>query len=329
MKREQVARLVEHWRRPIPANELFRFSHILLNSKTDFTATALYSNSLGPHTVGEMGQPIVELGGSTEARPMDAEGTTLGWGEEYEAEKLSGFPSGRDEEYVAENPLGFPSSRQDINMHADEPEPDFRPEQVIDPDLIGLTHQIPPTVQMKKQPTKAKGQAGKKKSKQSAMRPPENDPIIQVEPPERTANANPRPKPRPLNPHLIVESVPAEQLSETGEPQPDVLAATHPDQPHPTAELEFQPPPQPMSTLVPVPVQAQLTPDIGTSRGSNPTVADESGRPRRQAPKRKLDPYLTWEIKEAEQKAEQERAKLLRVQNQKGVRGARKRQRTT
>lgn len=232
-------------------------------------------------------------------------------------------------------------------MHGDEPEPDLGPEQVIDPDLIGLTHtgqRIPPTVQMKKPPTKVKRRAGKKKSKPSATRALEKDPIIEVEPPEKTANVNRRPKPRPLNPHLInnlVQSSPEDQLSETGEPQPDVPAATHPDKAHPTADHdqlghagEFLPaPPQPMSPLIPVQVPDQFTPDIATSTNPNPTVVqpepDESGRPRRQAPKRKLDPYLTWEMKEASQKAEQDRAKLLRAQKEKGVQGPQKRQRTT
>ena len=39
MKKEQITWLLEHWRRTVPASDLFRFSHVLVNSN---------SNSLGP-----------------------------------------------------------------------------------------------------------------------------------------------------------------------------------------------------------------------------------------------------------------------------------------
>jgi hypothetical protein len=44
MKKEQIARLLEHWRRPVPGSDLFRFSHVLLNIKTDETTPALYKS---------------------------------------------------------------------------------------------------------------------------------------------------------------------------------------------------------------------------------------------------------------------------------------------
>ena len=45
MKKEQITRLLDHWRRPVHATELFRFSHVLVNSKTEETTKALYADS--------------------------------------------------------------------------------------------------------------------------------------------------------------------------------------------------------------------------------------------------------------------------------------------
>jgi len=45
MKKEQITRLLEYWRRPVHASELFRFSSVLVNNKTEETKTALYADS--------------------------------------------------------------------------------------------------------------------------------------------------------------------------------------------------------------------------------------------------------------------------------------------
>lgn len=106
--------------------------------------------------------------------PIESGATTLGW----------------DEEYRAANPLQLSPGPDNINMHGkDEFGEELQLEQVIDPDLIGLTHtgqKISPTVQIKKkQPTKAKGQSGKKKSNKSVMQPCAKNPSVipdEVEP---------------------------------------------------------------------------------------------------------------------------------------------------
>jgi hypothetical protein len=200
MKKEQITQLVEHWRRPIPACDLFRFSHVLVNSKTDATTSALYEDSLGPHTVARTSQGVganIESGPSTQARPV---ADVLGW----------------DKEYEAANPVPFPSGPDDINMHSDDqPGPDLRLEQVIDPNLINLTHTgqrisgepIIPTVPMtKKKPAKGRGRPKQTKSKKAAMQPTGKKPsaMPEVECPEPTTTVQkPRPRPRPLNPHLM------------------------------------------------------------------------------------------------------------------------------
>ena len=44
MKKEQIARLLDHWRCPVSGSDLFKFSHVLKNSKTNETMHALYKD---------------------------------------------------------------------------------------------------------------------------------------------------------------------------------------------------------------------------------------------------------------------------------------------
>ena len=101
IKKEQIVWLVEHWCCLIPACDLFRFSHVLINSKTDATTPALYEDSLSPCIVAQMRPHIgadMESGTSTQPRTM---ASTLGW----------------DDEYQAVNPLWFSPGPDGINMH--------------------------------------------------------------------------------------------------------------------------------------------------------------------------------------------------------------------
>jgi hypothetical protein len=45
MKKEQIARLLEHWSRPVPGSDTFRFAVVLVNSKGNETMAALYQDS--------------------------------------------------------------------------------------------------------------------------------------------------------------------------------------------------------------------------------------------------------------------------------------------
>ena len=49
MKKEQIGRLLEHWRRRVSASDLFRFSHVLVNTKTDEIMCALYTDPFVSH----------------------------------------------------------------------------------------------------------------------------------------------------------------------------------------------------------------------------------------------------------------------------------------
>ena len=44
MKKEQIARLLEHWSRSVPGSDIFRFTVVLVNNKTDETMAALYKD---------------------------------------------------------------------------------------------------------------------------------------------------------------------------------------------------------------------------------------------------------------------------------------------
>lgn len=60
MKKEQIARLLEHWRRLVPTSDLFRFRFVLVNSKINETMPASYIDlfagqpSLPPNTESDL-----------------------------------------------------------------------------------------------------------------------------------------------------------------------------------------------------------------------------------------------------------------------------------
>ena len=260
MKKEQVYRLVEHWRRLVPACDLFRFSHVLVNSKTDATTPALYKDSLGPHTVARQTAANAEAGPSTIRPPTMA--STLGW----------------DEEYRADDALRFSPGPDDINMHDQDFNMQDPQEPIIDPDLIGLTaaghrqsEPAAPTAPKKKakKPTKGKKPA-KAKSKPVPRKGKKNTDVVpedieediedDIEPPEPTTTVTkPRPRPVPKNPHLMgnhTDMAQPDQLGPSGElpsapvpstwtfpPIPEALQSTWTFPPIP--EFASQAPPTP------------------------------------------------------------------------------------
>jgi len=315
MKKEQVVRLVEHWRRPVPGSDLFRFSHVLVNSKANELTPALYEDSLGPHTIGQSSQAlnvVVESGRD--------------WDEEYQAMQFSPGPD-------------------DVNMHDSSNREDARPEPVIDPELLRISQptQQPsldgPTHSTKsKKPTKAKGsrkaksKATQKKKKQPAVIPDE----LPVEP----IDSRPRPQPRPKNPHLMgshagLQSESVEFPGPTSAPhdQPAQSAVIPPPADHPVQSA-------PVTQLAPVRTQAdqsaQLAPvsapaDQSAQSRPGPPHLDQSGRSKRQPVKRKVDACIALQEKEAEEREAKDREKLLKrkarnvVQEEEGSKGKRQR----
>jgi hypothetical protein len=219
MKKEQITRLLGHWRRPVPGSDLFRFSHVLVNSKTDSMTPALYEDSLGPLIRPQNGGVIAHP-------PTPIEGGASDW----------------DAEYASGQGLrSTPPVADDVNMHPDESgltstTPDFEPElaalllpgvdddvlprvqtPVIDPTLMGL--RWPPQVQegsllqapkpsASKPPGKksaAKKSTSKKstskKGKQPAVPQPNESALpVKLAPPKD----RPRPKPKVIQAPAVV-----------------------------------------------------------------------------------------------------------------------------
>jgi len=309
MKKEQVVRLIEHWRRPVPGSDLFRFRNVLVNSKTNELTPALYEDSLGPHTIGKSSQAlnvVVESGRD--------------WDEEYQAMQFSPGPD-------------------DVNMHDSSNMVDARPEPVIDPQLLMISQPTvqPPTQGAKsKKPTKAKaGRKAKSKATQKKKQPV----VIPDELPEAPIESRPRPKPQPKNPHLMGQST-GLQLESVGLPGPTSVFQPTGDQPaqsadipppadHPVHTADIPPPADHpvQSAVISPPAAAQSAPvstpaDQPNQSGPAQSEAlDQSGRGKRQPVKRKLDACIALQFREAEEREAKDREKLLKRKAQNVVQG--------
>lgn len=271
MKKEQVIRLLDHWRRPVPGSDLFRFSHVLVNSKTDSTTPALYEDSLGPLSRPENGGVIADP-------PTPIEGGASDW----------------DAEYASGQGLrSTPPVADDVNMHPDDADPtsttpDFEPElaalllpgaqddnvlprvqtPVIDPTLMGL--RWAPQVQegsllQAPKPSASKPPGKKSAAKQSTSKKSTSKKGKQVAVPQPNESALPvqlaRPKDRPRPKPKVVQA-PAIVATRVGNP-------------------EMQPEQNPIDG-------AQL--------------------PTKHVPKRKLDIYVAAQERAEEQRREKEQA---------------------
>jgi len=193
MKKEQISRLLEHWRRPIPGSDLFRFSNVLLNSKTGEMMPASYADSLGPQSL------LQNAGPTTLNEPASGAAT---WEEIYQNDKAALEDDGQ----FSPGPDGG-----DINMATDAPcsldgrsgqtSPEPHPfDGLIDPTLMPA-----PKRSMAKLKAKPKQTASAKSGAKSATQVP----------------SGPRPKPKPMNPNakLVPHSSAAHQ-SATGRDDP-------------------------------------------------------------------------------------------------------------
>ena len=146
MKKEQIIRLLEHWRRPVPGSDLFRFSHVLVNSKTGVMMCALYEDSLGALSLPQNSRVLPESSG-----PIDG-GTGSDWDAEYNglrftpslADDVNMHPHPNDFDMEDEQtPPGSPKLHLELAaplMPAQESVPARAWTPVIDPQLIGLQY---------------------------------------------------------------------------------------------------------------------------------------------------------------------------------------------
>ena len=208
MKKEQITRLLEHWRRPVAGSDLFRFSHVLVNSKTDAMMRALYKD------LPQNGRVIAQSPG-----PIDR-GTGPDWDAEYDGQHALQFsPSLTDDVNMHPPPHDF-----DMQENDPEPDPTASPvlhleltaplvqqesrawTPVIDPQLMGLQYQpekslVPassPTVQ-RPPAKKMNAKKGRGKSKGGA-RP---QPKAKILTPSDTV-VGPRQQPKPKAKQLTV-----------------------------------------------------------------------------------------------------------------------------
>ncbi|KAF8810596.1 hypothetical protein BYT27DRAFT_7240674 [Phlegmacium glaucopus] len=131
MKKEHIMQLLNHWRRPVSGADLFRLSHVLVNTKTDQLTPALYKHS--PTSTP------TRLDGPINGEPVDGEPINGG---PINGEPIEGrLTSEWDAEYIPLDPDG------DVNMdpglnHGDSTPVAFSPQlpppatPVIDPQLF-------------------------------------------------------------------------------------------------------------------------------------------------------------------------------------------------
>ncbi|KAF8800968.1 hypothetical protein BYT27DRAFT_7262523 [Phlegmacium glaucopus] len=122
MKKEQITLLLEHWRRPVPGSDLFRFSHVLVNSKSDETRPVLYKISPAPQN-GE----VIPTSSIDEAPPLE-------WDAEYNDQPFRFTPGHNDDESME------PSNNLELDS--------LPPNPVLEAPLLTLigTESIPSTV---------------------------------------------------------------------------------------------------------------------------------------------------------------------------------------
>ena len=277
MKKEQVTRLLDHWRRPVAGSDLFRFSHVLVNSKADEMTPALYTDSLGPQTLPQNARPAAPV-----SIPVHA-ATHLDLDEEY-------HNANPEEEYQFS-----PGPDGDVNMSQLQPIDDM----TIDPVLRQVEPPAP-----KSGPTGRGRKPAPKAPKKNKPKPKKSNPKPSAkagEAPDVNEATDPAPIPRPKP-----KPVTKKQTAKAGE-APDDNEATGPapiPRPKPKPVTKKQVPhadvSQPdLSPAVPQPDPSTAPEDTHSGNINSDEPAGRSRRPM----KRKLDAYSAWEAKDAAEKA--------------------------
>jgi hypothetical protein len=287
MKKEQIARLLEHWSRPVPGSDTFRFAVVLVNSKGNETMAALYQDSFttasshpGDHTGGNPTNP-------TSAPP---------WSPQIDPALLGDDPI--DPAVYIDDPTD-PASAPPWSPQID---PALLGDDPIDPAVFIETQQPTPVIVPPPTPNAS--------ANPLANRQEQSRPI----PPKPKARAKPKSPPALLPPTLADNPTdspiqPGDQVNETQQPIP-VIANPSGERRlgssvdvHLTNRQE-----QTLPTNRPKP-KARPKPQKPSPQDPNPSLhqqEEELGRPKR-IPKRKIDVYLEAEEKDAQKKKQKKK----------------------
>ncbi|KAF8816369.1 hypothetical protein BYT27DRAFT_7208515 [Phlegmacium glaucopus] len=198
MKKERITQLLEHWRRPVPGSDLFRFSYVLVNNKSNETMPALYKISPAPQN-----REVIPTG------PIAIdEGPSLDWDTEYNDQPLRFTPGPHDDENMEPSNDLDPQELESLppnpvleapllTLLRTESVPSKAPTPIIDPQLIGLEYTSPPQSPVESTPPDTVGQI-----------PPGPEP-------------RPRPRPRPRPKGKTPQEPTAATMAAT-EPEPEL-----------------------------------------------------------------------------------------------------------
>ena len=247
-------------------SDLFRFSHVLVNSKADEMTPALYTDSHGPQTLPQNARPAAPV-----SIPIPA-ATNLDWDEEYQ--NANPLP---DEYQFSPGPDG------DVNMSHAQPIDDMN----IDPALRPAKPPAPksaPTGRGRK-PAPKKKTNPKPKKKKSNSKPTAKA----VEAPDVGTSPAPLPRPKP-------KPVTKKQVAQTDVSQPDLSVTPAVPLPDPSGAPDDT---QSGNIAVPLPDPSGAPDDTQSGNINSDEPAGRSQRP----VKHKLDAYTAWEVKDAAEKA--------------------------
>ena len=278
MKKEQITRLLEHWRRLVPGSDLFKFSHVLVNSKSGEMAPALYTNSLGPRSLPQNDLPMVTNEPATGAATWDAE---------Y---RNSNLPAGDDSRF---------SVGPDINMSTEPADVEGREQASPEPDQVEFDL-LPPAPVPKPRAEKSKG-----KPKQTA--PAKKSVLVPTAGNGPLVSSHPRPKPKAMNPQAtLVRHGSAAHQSVNGNCSPPSVDAASEN----ITQTTLSPQPATMSNVADtIPLAA-----VDLQQGDQgEQIEGVLARSRRQPKKRKLDPCLVFQFEAFDKEMEREQAKLDKV----------------
>lgn len=314
MKKEQIVRLLEHWRRPVPASDLFRFSHVLVNGKSGELEAASYTHSLGPQSFPHNSVPSTTIGPENQDESGDV-------GEIVPAP----FENFIDPQLLPQDNLSLPPATagpqtQDECGNVGEMVP-APVEHFIDPQLLPQGNSLGQDTAHGQDslPSPTDGAPSRDQPHQNGLPFPAESALHAGMGIDATfgaghdrQEADTSPAGCPDSPRATTRSSIAQAGSTPGNVPPGLVRPRPKARPKGRqAQIQAQIQPEPPAAASDQPV-TDLNPDrVGDE------VEGVLGRSRRQPKKRKLDACLTMQFEAVEREQERERAKLNKAREEK------------